>query len=785
MFVFRGAGKQCIISYKEREKGAGFTDTLRLSVRALVEFTLHGEDICPGGSMKDCLEGQLGHKARQKLLGEGWQAEVPLEVTCPGEDDWEVRISGRMDAYLEEAVPVVEEIKLCSAKWVPEEVREAHWAQAVCYGYMLSPEDETKKVMIRVTYVTRDGTVRAKFEQEMTSGECGLLFGELLANWVRRQRILRKHLRERNASLRNLEFPFPEWRPGQREMAAQVYTAVQRRRRLFACMPTGCGKSAASLFPALKALGNGMTGQIYYLTARTTQRQGPSEALALIRRQPVHLWTLTLDAKDRQCTEHTVCHPDFCPRAKGHYLRDAEAIEEMLKTDDWTPEAIRAMAEKYQLCPFEFSLSLVEVADVVICDYNYALDPAVHIRRIFDRPGEVTLLVDEAHHLDDRVREMLGGAVDSGRIRRLRTVVGKTEGRNHRLYKAMTEVIRRVEALPAEERLTKIPQEMYFAAEELAEGLLEERMASFPWEEAGEKILDTLTELLGFVRAGRRDPEEYAFLRQGNKQCRVTAFPLRVDNYLRETTAPMTGMVCFSATLEPLSDMKTLLGGEEEDACFAMPSPFPPENLLVIRENVNTRYAAREASLPLITERIRQLQKIRPGHYIVFFPSFAYMNAAAEALGPEMEVRVQRRGMTQEEREAFLSAYRDDPSPLTSLCVMGGIFSEGIDLPGSALDGVMIVGVGLPQVNLFQETLKKSYDETLGNGFHYAYRIPGMQKVAQAAGRVIRTETDRGVVLLLDDRYGQPEYARLCPPHWRIFYGSAEERMKKFWNENT
>ena len=758
------------------------TETLRLSVRALVEFTLHGEDIRPGGSMKDCLEGQLGHKARQKLLGEDWQTEVPLEITCGGEEDWNVRISGRMDAYRGTEIPEVEEIKLCSAKWVPEQVTEAHWAQAVCYGYMLSPEDEAKHVLIRVAYVTWDGTVRAKFEREMTSGECGILFCRLLENWIRRQRILRKHLRERDASLRHLAFPFPEWRPGQREMAAQVYTAIQRRRRLFACMPTGCGKSAAALFPALKALGNGLTGQVYYLTARTTQRQGPSEAIALIREQPLHLWTLTLDAKDRQCPEEHICHPDRCPRAKGHYLRDAEAIEEMLKTEDWFPEAIRAMADRHCLCPFEFSLSLAEVADTVICDYNYALDPAVHIRRIFDRPGEVTLLVDEAHHLDDRVREMLGGCVDTGRIRRLRTAVGKAMGRNHRLYKTMTEVIRTAEALPAEERLAEIPKGLYFAAEELAAGLLEEQQGSFPREEAGEKLTDTLTELLGFVRAGKRDPAEYAFLRQGNRQCRITAFPLRVDRYLRETTAAMTGTVCFSATLEPLREMKTLLGGEDEDACFAVPSPFPPENLLVVRENINTRYAAREASLPLITERIRQLQEIRPGHYIVFFPSFAYMNAAAEALGPDSPVRVQKRSMSEAERKEFVAAYRDDPSPLTSLCVMGGIFSEGIDLPGEALDGVMIVGVGLPQVNLFQETLKQNYEEILGNGFHYAYRIPGMQKVAQAAGRVIRTETDRGIVLLLDDRYGQAEYARLCPGYWQIEYGSVEERMKRFWN---
>lgn len=757
-------------------------ETVKLSVRALVEFTLHGEDIRPGGSLKDCLEGQLGHKSRQKLLGDEWQAEVPLSVTKEAEDDWEVRVSGRMDAFKDAEVPEIEEIKLCTEKWAPENVLPAHWAQAVCYGYMLSPDEPERQVIIRVAYVTRTGAVKANFEKMMTAGECGETFLLLLENWIRRQKILRKHRRERDASLAHLQFPFADWRPGQREMAAQVYTAIRLRRRLYASMPTGCGKSSATLFPALKALGNGMTGQIFYLTARTTQRQGPTEALRVMRAQNLRLWTLTLDAKERQCPEHTVCHPDWCPRAKGHYLRDAEALEEMLETEDWTPEAIREMADRHCLCPFEFSLSLCEVADAVICDYNYALDPAVHIRRIFDRPGEVTLLADEAHHLDDRTREMLGGCVDTGQIRRLRTVVGKAAGRNHKLYKAMTEVIRGAEALPAEEKLSSVPESLCFAAEELAAGLLEERLGSFPWDEAGGKLSDTVTDLLGFIRAMKRDPAEYAWIRQGEKQCRLTAFALRVDNYLRETTAPMTGTVCFSATLDPLREMRDLLGGGEEDACFAVPSPFPKENLLVVREDVNTRYAAREASLPVITERIRQMQEIHPGHYIVFFPSFAYMEAAAAALGPESDVRAQKRGMTIAEREAFVAAYLEDPSPITSLCVMGGVFSEGIDLPGEALDGVMIVGVGLPQVNLFQESLKEHYEATRGNGFHYAYQIPGMQKVAQAAGRVIRTESDRGIVLLMDDRYGHAEYARLCPPHWRVEHGNTVERMRRFWD---
>jgi len=580
-------------------------------------------------------------------------------------------------------------------------------------------------------------------------------------------------------------FPFEQYRPGQREMAIQVYTAVKLQRRLFASMPTGTGKSIAALFPALKALGEGLTGQVYYLTARTTQRQGVLEALQLMRHQPLHLWTLTLDAKDKQCPAPTLCHPDFCPRAKGHFLRDHAAVEEMLGIDDWSPENIRAMADKHNLCPFEFSLSLAEIADLTICDYNYALDPAVHIQRIFDKTADVTLLIDEAHNLLSRVRDMLSGAVDGGRIRKLRTVVGKAAGRKHPLYKAMTEVLKAIDDLPipedesAEGELTKLPTSLDNACMELADAFMEAHNDRFPWGEEGERLRDTVTPLLGFIRARRRDTTEYAWLWQGKKNKTITAFALDVAGYFEEVTTMLRGVVCFSATMHPLEDMKTLLGGTEEDACFAMPSPFPRENLLIHQIDVNTRYRYREAACPQIAAAIRAMVESKPGKYIAFFPSFAYLRQVSEML--DIPHQAQRADMSDEERREFLAPYVPDGEPVLSLCVLGGIFAEGIDLPGDALDGVTIVGVGLPQVNLFQETLRTYYERTFGDGFLYAYMLPGMQKVAQAVGRVIRTETDRGVALLLDDRYRQGAYRRLCPEHWGIRRGDAEKELRRFW----
>lgn len=755
---------------------------IHLSVRALVEFTLHGEDIrFLGGSAQDMLDGTLGHKARQKVLGdEDWQSEVPLSLRVE-EEDFALLLGGRMDAFREGTVPLIEEIKLWQGKEPPESPTPAHRMQAVCYGHMLCVSRGLPEAAIRVVYVTRGGVVRGQFEERLTAEDFRLEFLTVLLPYVRRTRLILKHRLARDASLRTLGFPFGSYRKGQREMAVQVYTAVKLRRRLFASLPTGTGKSVAALFPALKALGEGLTGQVWYLTARTTQRQGAWEAVARMRQQPLSLWSLTIDAKDKVCPDRTLCHPDWCPRAKGHFLRDAEAIEEMMTLKDWTPEVIRAMAEKHCLCPFEFSMSLAEVADAVICDYNYALDPAVHVRRIFDGTRDVTLLIDEAHNLPSRLRDMLSGAIDTPRLRRLRTVAGKAKGRKHPLYQAMTELLKAVDNLPipggeSEGTLAQLPSNLDAACLGLAEAFGGAQQEHFPWEEAGEKLSDTLMPLLAFNRARARDPADYAWLFEGKRHPVITAFALETADFFREATAGLSGVICFSATLHPLAEMKRLLGGEEEDACFALPSPFPPEHLTVLQRDINTRYRHREAACAGIVRAIEELIGHKEGKYIAFFPSFAFLRQVSEELS--VPHQCQRPGMTEEERAAFLAPYRQDGGTVLSLCVLGGIFAEGIDLPGNQLDGVAIIGVGLPQVGLRQELLRERYEQTLGNGFFYAYMLPGMQKVTQAVGRVIRTETDRGVALLLDDRYRQEDYRYLMPEHWRVrWQGGAEFRL--------
>ncbi|MCQ2458633.1 MAG: ATP-dependent DNA helicase [Clostridia bacterium] len=753
-----------------------------------MEFTLHGEDIRPI-SLTAMQEGTLGHKARQNLLPEPWRSEVPLFLDCPVEDeDLILTVTGRMDAFLDGEIPCVEEIKLWKGKQPPADVIPAHWAQAVCYGHMLFASEAYRQIDIRVVYVNTSSKIRGEFCNRMDPESCACMFRDLFDAYVRRLKMIRAHIRARDASLRGLRFPFESYRPGQRDMAVQVYTAIRRQKRLFASLPTGTGKSAAVLFPAMKALGEGLTNRVWYLTARTTQRQGPHDALRRMREQPLHLWVLTLDAKDKQCPRRTVCHPDYCPRAKGHYLRDAEAIEEMLQIGDWTPDVIRSMADKYQLCPFEFSLSLTELADITIGDYNYALDPAVRIQRIFEHGDGATILIDEAHHLPDRLRDMLSGELDGARLRRLRTVVGQAAGRKHPLYKAMTNALRELTDLPVsdderEGRLDSFPDSLVAACRDLGNAFLDAQFEMFPWDLVGERLTDTLSPLLSFCRAvdsGR----EIACLWKGSARYRaVYAFALDIGTYFNAITGVLPGTVCFSATIDPLPEMRTLLGCNDEDACFSAPSSFPPENLLLVRADIDLRYRNRTDAIPAVCAQIEALVNTHPGHYLAFFPSFAYMKQVSDVLS--VPCIMQQSGMTQEERDAFLARFTPDAPPVLGLCVLGGLFSEGIDLPGNALDGAAVVGVGLPQVNLFTETLRSWYEEHLDAGFLYAYQIPGMQKTAQAAGRVIRTENDRGVVLLLDSRFGTGSYLRLCPPHWHIRTGNTELLLRSFWSHGS
>ncbi|MDI9519836.1 MAG: ATP-dependent DNA helicase [Bacillota bacterium] len=749
----------------------------RVSVRSLVAFTAFPPDITP--LSPDLMElGRRAHVSRQEKSGVA--SEVMLSWT--GEEEGHaVTVTGRMDLFDgTQNPPLIEEIKLSSSKTLAEPYKE-HLLQAACYGFMLCERDGLTSVRLRVSYADTAGRLTAIFEEDWGYERLRSSFFDLLLPYLRWQIMLAERKKARDGSLASLPFPYPVYRPGQYEMAAQVYTSIQRKRRLFSVMPTGTGKSAAVLYPALKALSLNLTGKVFCLTARGTQRVSMQKELQNMRALGLNLQALTLNARESVCPmEQVRCHPDHCERAKGHFVRQAQALHEALAYENWDTEQVLEIADRHSLCPFEFSLALALIADVIVCDYNYAFDPMIRLSRVFDATRKVTLLVDEAHNLPDRARDMLSGRLSSSSLRDFRREAGKLLGRKSAVYQACTNLIRTLEF----EGLKADPKPLLPALDALITAL---SAAYAPG------AMNLLRDALGLSRALSRAQafqEDYVLLQRIEKSnAFFSVTNLNPAPHLRDCTRKLSGVVFYSATLSPITAMRNLLGGEEEDACLALPSPFPKEHLLTLHLPVNTRYKSREASLLSAVRAISALFLARPGKMLAYFPSFAYLRAVLPVLNeiaPDLPLIVQESGMDEAKRKDFLSAFTGDDDPLLGLCVLGGVFAEGVDLPGKALTAVAIVGIGLPQVNEERDSFKDRMEAALGDGFAYAYRYPGMHKVLQAAGRLIRSDTDRGVLLLMDDRYSWREVSSLLPGHLSLnrvkSIDEITNRTKAFWN---
>lgn len=811
--------------------------TFRVSVRELVGFTYFPPDIAPMAGVREMLAGAKAHQGRQAEQADRFAVEKPIRADVPlmGET---VTVYGRMDAFMDGEPPCVEEIKLRHAP--PEAPQPEHLAQARLYGALLCLGAPLAAVDIRVSYVDEAGRLLREFAALETREALLSVLEGLLSPWLAFAVPERERRQLRDASLKAMAFPFPNYRAGQRELAVQVYTAITRKKRLFVSLPTGTGKSAAVLFPALKALGEGRTAQLLYLTARTTARQSPLNALELMRAQGMRARVTTLTAKEKLCPAPARCHPDDCPRAKGHFLRQPQAVQALLQTDEvWTDEVILRAADAQMICPFELALTLCELADVVLMDMNYAFDPFAQIIRIFKRRKDFTLLVDEAHHLLERVRESLSGSLDVKTLREYRTAMGKALGRKHPYLKPVAALLGEMKALgsmpaPPDEaavlaqpdgavmQADPIPSaqdaEGYAAPPEALPEATPEAMAAArraPREyvldapppalvEAAQALLEATFALLAtpvpiearreagplirrlapFLYAAMHFDARYTALLTCRGHDRfLELFCLSPAEAIAQVTKGLRGTVFFSATLDPLPDMRALLGGTEEDACFSLSSPFPRENLAVVRRRVQTRYRHREASAQTVAACIAEAVNARAGRYIAYFPSYAYLSLVQQHLlaMPLPPILVQESDMTEEARARFLAAFTGDDAPKLGLCVLGGLFSEGVDLPGEQLIGALVVGVGLPTPSLRLRTLQAYYEARFGDGFLYAWMIPAMQKVAQAGGRVIRTEADKGLVVLLDDRYFDPRYARLLPAHWAPREGSVMAAAHALW----
>lgn len=775
--------------------------TINLPIRYLTEFLLKSGSIDSRFTGLDRgAQGTRLHRKLQKQGGKGYKPEVALSLEI-AHGNFLYTINGRADGVIKKDGGVtVDEIKTTAQPLgqINEDSHPEHWAQGMCYAHILCTEKKCAEIYVQLTYCHVDTEEVLRFTKSFTAKELDAFMQDLLEKYTRWAELEITHEEKRNKSLQALAFPFGEYREGQRTMAVAAYQTFRDKGRLFCCAPTGIGKTVSSLFPAMKALGEGIGGKIFYLTAKTTTRAAAEDAVSLMRQKSdIDFLNLTLTAKDKACfLEERACNPESCEWADGYYDRVNDAMYTLLASSRALGrDDLEAAAKKHRLCPYELSLDLALWCDCIICDYNYLFDPVVHLQRFFERKGEYLFLVDEAHNLVERSRDMY-----SATLRKSAFFAFKKELPNHykRLHSALLEVNKGFVALrkKCEEenadvlRQDEMPSELARPLEKFcaaAEAFLEEHRGSA----IENSLLEIYFEALFYQKIAEGYGANYITLiyKRGSD---VTArlFCMDPSGYLEDSLDLGRAAIMFSATLAPLDYYKKTLGGGDYGKLLNLPSPFAEENLGLYLAGIDVRYANRGHSLGAVAGLIHAMAQAKTGKYMAFFPSYSYMQQVYDEFCeayPDMPTTVQSSGMSDEEREDFLASFNDDGRPLLGFCVMGGVFAEGVDLAGNRLLGVAVVGVGLPQFGPEPDAVRDYYDEQSGAGFEYAYQYPGMNKVMQAAGRVIRTEEDRGVVLLIDSRFATPRYQSMFPQHWRRWQSAVPETLPQildeFWAE--
>lgn len=776
---------------------------IKVSVRSLVEFILREGDIDNRtGQLADKEAMQLGSKIHRKIqrqMGSNYFAEVPLKFSISYEN-FQLQIEGRADGIIEEDEVVIDEIKgvFRDLQSIQEPVG-VHLAQAKCYAYIYGSQKKQKQISVQMTYCNMETEEIKRFRQSYSMHELEVWFDHLIEEYRKWAEFQVEWKQKRNQSIKKLEFPY-EYRDGQKNLATSVYRTILRKKKLFIQAPTGVGKTIATVFPSVKAVGEGLGDKIFYLTAKTITRTVAEQAFQQLKEQNLEYKVITLTAKDKICfCEETNCNPEDCPYAKGHFDRVNDAVYEMITTtSDMSRESIEKHAKKHQVCPFEMALDVSLWVDAVICDYNYVFDPNAHLRRFFadGAKGDYIFLIDEAHNLVERAREMYSATIYKEELLEAKRIVAPLDPK---LARRLDTCNRQMLALKRECETYQIQPSVGHFSISMTNLLMEfERfMEECEHPEIKEQVLETYFHVRTFLNVHDILDENYTIYTEleSDGRFKMKLFCVNPAVNLEEYLSKGNSAVFFSATLLPIHYYKQLLSTEKEDYAIYAESPFDPENrCLLIGRDVSSKYTRRnDRTYRQFAQYVLETIRAKKGNYLIFFPSYQFMEEVYERLTPVLEAEnitcmMQQQNMNEKMREEFLLEFEQErEKSLLGLCVLGGIFSEGIDLTEDKLIGAMIVGTGLPQVCNEREILKQFFDRKSGNGFEYAYLYPGMNKVLQAAGRVIRTETDRGVVLLLDDRFLYRQYQEIFPREWKNYktctVESAGLSLEQFWNE--
>ena len=781
---------------------------IRISVRNLVEFILREGDIdnrTGGGQDPENMQmGSRIHRKIQRQMGSDYQAEVPLktEIVCDG---FTLKIEGRADGLIHTKEQVmVDEIKgvLRELDRV-QEPAGIHLAQAKCYASMVAEQEEVDEIGVQMTYCQMETEEVKRFQYSYQSNELKVWFDGVIRQYEKWAKFQIEWRKARNASIKGIEFPFP-YRKGQRDLAVSVYRTILRKKKLFIQAPTGVGKTISTVFPAVKGVGEELGEKIFYLTAKTITRTVAEQAFETLREQNLKFKVITLTAKEKICfCEETSCNPDDCPYAKGHFDRVNDAVYELLMQEDvMSREVLEAQARKHKVCPFEMALDVSTWVDGVICDYNYVFDPDARLRRFFAEGGAggYLFLIDEAHNLVERGRQMYSAELCKEDFLAVKKLV---KGEAPRFAKRLEACNKILLAMKKECENYKVLDNISHFGIQLMNVLSEtdRYLEECVDKEVRETVLDFYFQVRSFLNIYDGLDENYVIYTeyQENGRFVLKLFCVNPAANLQKCLDKGNSAVFFSATLLPIQYYKRLLSTEKDNYAVYIDSSFDTKKRLLMNGvDVSTRYTMRSREMyQRYATYIFRVVKAKMGNYLIFFPSYQFMEDVYQEFTQllasdeeEMELVIQQKHMDEEKRENFLRAFEmGREKSLIGFGVLGGIFSEGIDLTNEKLIGTLIIGTGLPQVCNEREILKSYFDQKGLYGFDYAYRYPGMNKVLQAAGRVIRTEDDRGVILLLDERFQREKGKEIFPKEWadceRCRLDIVEEKIRLFWEKQT
>lgn len=775
---------------------------VRISVRNLVEFILRNGDLVSGSGTSDkeaMLKGSRLHRKIQKQMGSHYQPEVSLKKDTEY-DDLILRVEGRADGiFSQDDRFCIDEIKgVYKNLELMEEPVLVHRAQALCYAWIYLDAHDLEKIDIQMTYAHLDTEVIKRFRETLTRAELKQWYEELTDSYHKWLAYQIEWREKRNESMKKLEFPF-EYRKGQRKMVSGIYHAISKKEQIFIQAPTGVGKTMSAVFPAVRAIGQGMAETVFYLTARTITRTVAQDAFEILRDRGLLFKVVTITAKEKLCfCDKPECDPEKCPYAKGHYDRINDAVYELWTTEQsFDRETLLRHAQKWQVCPFELSLDLAVWMDGVICDYNYVFDPNVYLKRFFGEnvSGNYLFLIDEAHNLVDRGREMYSASISLDDVIETRKFV---KPYSQKLWKKLGKVKKQMEELKQNCGEWKVQENAGVLPISLlsVQGEIDQLLEEPPAQEVVDGILNFYFEVRDFLNISELVDDNYVVYTAFGEDGRFyeKLFCVNPAENLQKCLDKGKSTVFFSATLLPLQYYRKMLSTRSENFGMYVESPFEQKKrCLMICRDVSSKYTRRGyEEYRKIAEYIARMSWQKKGNYMVFFPSYRLMEDVYQVYQDEFSVSwvrciSQHASMTELEREEFLEEFTEETEEtLVGFCVMGGIFSEGIDLIGDRLIGTAVVGTGLPQVNCEREILKGYYDEKGEQGFDYAYRYPGMNKVLQAAGRVIRTKEDTGAILLMDERFLNRDYRNLFPREWNdactCTLGNVEKHLQAFWD---